>query len=219
MSELQRVAPPYDPPAPEHLVTLAETSDLLIINKPSGLLSVPGRGAEKAICAQSIAEARHGPALIVHRLDMDTSGLMVLARNKPAQKALSGLFQTRRVAKTYEAIVAGRVEQDAGEIDLPIAKFSRQRPLRHTCPDGQPALTRWNVITRDGNSTRLELVPVTGRSHQLRLHLSEIGHPILGDAFYGDAHAAPRLLLHARSIAFPDPVSGLEQRFDCAPAF
>ena len=181
---------------------------IVIVDKPSGLLSVPGRGADKATCAQSIASARHGAALVVHRLDMDTSGIMVFARHPLAQRRLSQSFEARRTHKVYEALVEGEPNESSGRIDLAIARFSHQRPLRHLDPDGQSAVTHWRAISRHDAHTRLELVPETGRSHQLRLHLSAIGHPILGDPFYGNRSTAPRLCLHARLLEFPHPETG-----------
>jgi tRNA pseudouridine32 synthase/23S rRNA pseudouridine746 synthase len=148
----------------------------------------------------------------VHRLDLDTSGIMVLALTRRAQAALGRLFQQRRVEKCYEAIVAGEVHADAGEIDLPLAPDWERRPRQRVCHEsGKAALTRYRVLERRCGSTRLRLQPVTGRSHQLRLHLAAIGHPILGCDLYApeDVHAAaPRLLLHATALAFPHPVSG-----------
>lgn len=204
------VAPPrYCPPPAHALRTIHLADDFAVIDKPSGLLSVPGRGPDKAVCAQSVAEKRFGTALTVHRLDMDTSGLMVFARNKSAQRALSNAFQTRRVEKTYNAIVSGHLNAATGCIDLPIARFSKQRPLRHIAgPDETDALaatTHWRVTQELPGKTRLDLTPMTGRSHQLRLHLAAIGHPILGDAFYGDPASAERLLLHASTLCFPAP--------------
>lgn len=199
----------YAPPPDHALKILHEDADIIIIDKPSGLLSVPGRGPEKAVCAVSIVSQRLGDVFTVHRLDMDTSGIMVFARTKAAQKSLSQAFQQRRVAKTYTAIVEGEMARDTGRIDLPIAKFSLQRPLRHTAPDGQEAITEWQVMhRRKDNTTRVRLTPLTGRSHQLRLHLKDIGHPILGDPFYGDETRAPRLLLHAETLTLPHPATG-----------
>jgi tRNA pseudouridine32 synthase/23S rRNA pseudouridine746 synthase len=182
---------------------------LVVVDKPSGLLSVPGIGPEKAFCAQSIIRDHFGDALIVHRLDMDTSGIMVIARTKFAQRSISKLFEQRQTSKTYIALVEGLVEQDFGTIDKAIAKYSLNRPLRHLDDEGQEAITEWQVIERDenANQTRLELSPKTGRSHQLRLHLQSIGHPILGDAFYGNPSNAQRLCLHASCLSFAHPVT------------
>ncbi len=201
---------------------------LLVLDKPSGLLAVPGRGADKQDCLASRVQARYPDALIVHRLDMATSGLMVMARGPAAQRELSMAFAARAVLKRYIAVVAGRPEAPAegwGVIDLPIIVDWPNRPLRiidHQL--GKPSLTRWRVLGNDGAApnTRVELEPVTGRSHQLRVHLRELGHPILGDALYAPpaVHAqAARLLLHAWSLSFAHPVSGKALAFACPPPF
>lgn len=198
---------PYNPPPDSALKTVFCDDTIIVADKPSGLLSVPGLGPEKAICAVSLLEERHGHALTVHRLDMDTSGLMVFACDKPAQRDLSIQFERRDVRKTYEAVVEGEIQDERGTIDAAIAKYSHQRPLRHLDPDGQEAITHWRAIDRTANQTRLELKPETGRSHQLRLHLASIGHPILGDVFYGDEGSAERLCLHAKTLSFKHPKS------------
>ncbi len=195
---------------------------LLVFDKPSGLLAVPGRGADKQDCLSARVQARYPDALIVHRLDMATSGLMVMARGQVAQRDLSKAFAAREVKKRYIAVVAGRLEAppegwgtpEGWEIiDLPIIVDWPRRPLRIVDPlHGQPSLTRWRVLRYDatGSSTRVELEPVTGRSHQLRVHLRELGHAILGDTLYAppDVQAlANRLLLHAWSLSFVHPVT------------
>ncbi len=200
-----RQSPPYCPPPAEALQTLHIDPEIIVADKPAGLLSVPGRGPEKAVCAQQILELRHGDALTVHRLDMDTSGLIVLARNKTAQRYLSIGFERRLGDKQYEAVVEGHMQEDTGVIELPIARHSLQRPLRHIDPEGQAAVTDWQVLDRTATTTRLLLTPRTGRTHQLRLHLSAIGHAILGDPFYGDRSRAQRLLLHAAALTLPHP--------------
>lgn len=190
---------------------------MLVFDKPSGLLAVPGRGADKQDCLAARVRARYPDALIVHRLDMATSGLMVMARGAAAQRELSRAFAAREVKKRYIAVVAGRLEappQGWGIIDLPIIVDWPNRPLRivdHT--HGKPSLTRWRVLGHEetGPGTRVELEPVTGRSHQLRVHLRELGHPILGDALYAppDVQAlSRRLLLHACSLSFVHPLTG-----------
>ena len=190
---------------------------LLVLDKPSGLLAVPGRGADKQDCLAARVQARYPDALIVHRLDMATSGLMVMARGAAAQRALSKAFAAREVTKRYIAVVAGRLDApqpDWGTIDLPIIVDWPNRPLRVVDHhQGKPSLTRWRVLGYDatGSSTRVELEPVTGRSHQLRVHLRELGHPILGDTLYAppDVRAlAGRLLLHAWSLSFTHPLTG-----------
>ena len=210
---------PYSPPSAEQLKSLFLDEDLVIADKPSGLLSVPGRGPEKAVCASSILAERYGEIFVVHRLDMDTSGVMVFARTKPTQRALSMLFEQRRVGKTYEALVEGHPSDDEGTIDAAIAKFSYNRPLRHLDPDGREAITHWRVMERLATSTRLSLIPETGRSHQLRLHLSDMGHPILGDVFYGDASSHARLCLHAKTLNFEHPNTQKAIRFEATTPF
>jgi tRNA pseudouridine32 synthase/23S rRNA pseudouridine746 synthase len=198
---------PYNPPPPETLKTVFEDEAIIVADKPSGLLSVPGIGPEKAVCANSILSERHGPVLTVHRLDMDTSGLIIFARDKAAQRALSRRFESRQVDKTYQALVEGCVDGESGIVDQAIAKFSRQRPLRHLDPEGQTAITHWTVLERQNDMTRMSLFPKTGRSHQLRLHMMSLGHPILGDVFYGNPDTHERLCLHAASLRFHHPVS------------
>ena len=196
---------------------------LLVIDKPSGLLAVPGRGADKQDCLSARVQAWYPDALIVHRLDMATSGLMVMARGPAAQRALSMAFAAREVSKRYIAVVAGRLDAPAeawGVIDLPIIADWPNRPLRivdHRL--GKPSLTRWRVLGHDetGATTRVELEPVTGRSHQLRLHLRELGHSILGDTLYAPPAIqamAGRLLLHAGSLCFVHPETGEALAFE-----
>ena len=210
---------PYNPPPPEALKTVFEDDVLIVADKPSGLLSVPGIGPGKAICANSILSARHGPVLTVHRLDMDTSGLIIFARTKEAQRALSKQFEARQVEKAYEALVQGRMESESGVIDRAIARFSHQRPLRHLDPEGQTAITHWAVRDRMDNATRVSLHPKTGRSHQLRLHMASLGHPILGDVFYGDPTSYDRLCLHAAKLSFNHPVSDETVSLDAQTPF
>ena len=198
---------------------------LLVFDKPAGLLSVPGRGPENADCLSARAQALYPDALVVHRLDMGTSGLLVLARGLAAQRALSHAFANRRVHKRYQAVVAGQPDTSQADaegwsdIHLPLIVDWPNRPKSKVDFEiGKPSHTRWRVLSpgplnlTDGRpSTRLELEPVTGRSHQLRVHLQAIGHPILGDELYADdvaLNAAPRLLLHACAIDLPHPVSG-----------
>lgn len=186
----------------------------LVALKPSGLLSVPGRGAHLQDCLASRVQACHPDALVVHRLDMATSGLVVFARGPGAQRRLSDSFARREVAKTYVAVVDGSVAEDAGEIDLPLRADWPNRPKQIVDREhGKASLTRYRVLAREptGRTTRIELQPVTGRAHQLRVHLLALGHPILGDALYAPARvqaAASRLLLHAAALRFPHPASG-----------
>ena len=198
---------------------------LLVAEKPSGLLAVPGRGPERADCLWSRVRGTHGDARIVHRLDQATSGLMVFARTAHAHRKLARAFERREVQKRYVAVVDGCVAADAGIVDLPLAPDWPQRPrqridLRH----GRAAITHWRVLARadDGRSTRLELAPVTGRTHQLRVHLRTLGHAILGDTLYAppDAQArAPRLLLHASRITLAHPFEGRPLTFESQAPF
>ena len=201
---------------------------LLVVDKPGGLLAVPGRGADKQDCLAARVQARYPDALIVHRLDMATSGLMVMARGAAAQRELSKAFAARAVTKRYVAMVAGRLEAPVegwGVIDLPIIVDWPRRPLRIVDHQlGKPSLTRWRVLGNDetGLNTRVELEPVTGRSHQLRVHLRELGHPILGDALYAPPEVqalAGRLLLHACSLRFVHPLTGEALAFESAAPF
>ena len=177
------------------------------------MLSVPGRGADKADCAAARVRQDVPDALIVHRLDMATSGLLLFARGARMQRLMSAAFAGREVRKRYVAVVAGVIAQDEGEIDLPLAADWPNRPKQVVDrAAGKPSRTRWRVIERDAaaHATRVELEPVTGRSHQLRVHLHAIGHPILGDELYAPPEVAsrrPRLLLHAAGLAFMHPAT------------
>lgn len=196
---------------------------ILVVSKPAGLLSVPGRGPEKADCLQARIGAQFPGARAVHRLDMETSGLIVLARTARAHRRLSMAFAGRGVHKVYVARVAGHVPDPAGEIDLPLAADWPHRPRQKVDPaTGKPSLTRFERLCAGRNESRLELSPVTGRTHQLRVHLAAIGHPILGDSLYGDAesrNAAPRLQLHACALGFAHPEYGAALRFTEPAAF
>ncbi len=218
-------APPEGPAArPVGLVY--EDAHLLVLDKPAGLLCVPGRGADKQDCLSARALARWPDARVVHRLDMATSGLVLMARGAAAQRALGAAFEARRVRKRYEAVVAGLPPASDGwrEIDAPIAADWPRRPLRVIDAAGRPSLTRWRVLQAlpGRDASRLLLEPVTGRTHQLRVHLASIGHPILGDALYGDAASqslAPRLLLHAALLELAHPADGKHLRFESVPDF
>lgn len=193
---------------------------LIIACKPAGLLSVPGRGEDKQDCLSARLKQEFPDAQIVHRLDMATSGLMLFARGAEMQRHLSMLFREHQIGKRYTAVVQGLMHQTEGKIDLPIIADWPNRPLSKVDPvNGKPSLTLYRKLFAHADSTRLELVPVTGRSHQLRLHLAAIGHPILGDAFYGDGLSAPHLLLHACSLSFIHPVSGEPLNFINSPPF
>ncbi|MCD9087953.1 RluA family pseudouridine synthase [Stenotrophomonas sp. SY1] len=192
-------------------ITLHYIDDaLLVAEKPTGLLSVPGRLPENQDCLVSRLQAQYPDALTVHRLDQVTSGLMLYARGKEMQAALSSQFEKRLVSKRYEAVVQGLIEGDAGEVALPLICDWPNRPRQMVDFErGKPALTRWRVLARDveAQRTRVELEPVTGRSHQLRLHMASLGHPIIGDVLYG-AEPAARVQLHACRLQFVHPVSG-----------
>ena len=186
---------------------------LIAIDKPSGLLSVPGRGEAGRDCASARVQSIHTDALIVHRLDMSTSGVLLMARGAAMQRALSGVFATRAIRKQYVAVVEGRLEPDEGAIDLPIAADWPNRPRQRIDAEGKPSLTRWRVLSRDAvdNTTRLALEPMTGRTHQLRVHLRAIGHPIVGDALYGSTtdRTTSRLMLHAHGLELAHPATSL----------
>nr|WP_145545738.1 RluA family pseudouridine synthase [Variovorax boronicumulans] len=195
---------------------------LLVLDKPAGLLSVPGRGPDKQDCLAARAQALYTDALVVHRLDMATSGLVLMGRGPATQRALSMAFEQRRIGKRYEAVVDGHwnLPADAdgwGLIDLPIRLDWPRRPLSVVDPAaGKPSRTRWQLLTRAGDSSRLALEPVTGRSHQLRLHLAAQGHAILGDPLYANAAVqarAPRLLLHACWLQLQHPANGRPLQF------
>lgn len=202
---------------------------LLVLEKPAGLLCVPGRGEDKQDCLAARAQAVHPDALVVHRLDMATSGLWLMARGADMQRQLSRAFADRQVGKRYVAVVAGRLDMPAGAvggwavIDLPLAADWPNRPRRVVDPaNGKPSVTRWRVLGHEGETTRLELEPITGRSHQLRVHLLALGHPILGDALYappGIAAASPRLLLHASRLSLTHPATGEAMRWTSTPGF
>jgi tRNA pseudouridine32 synthase/23S rRNA pseudouridine746 synthase len=185
---------------------------LLILDKPTLLLSVPGRHPLNHDCLLNRVSVRYPGVSAVHRLDLDTSGVMVVPRHREALSRLARQFQERRIDKSYTARVAGQVTEDIGEIDLPLVADWPNRPKQKVCFEtGKQALTRWKVLSRDDNSSLLALTPVTGRSHQLRIHMREVGHPILGCDFYAPGavlNAAPRLLLHATSLRFAHPLSG-----------
>lgn len=220
---------------------------LLIVNKPAGLLSVPGRGEDKQDCLSARIQQRFPDALVVHRLDMATSGLMVFARGEAMQRELSRMFRERAVSKRYVALVAGLLENEVGEIDLPLMVDWPNRPKSKVdFASGKPSLTRYSLLsveslssravngasldtprergTRDergveasGNErnlaiSRVELEPITGRTHQLRLHLASIGHPIIGDTLY-EGRKAERLMLHATMLSFAHPITLQVLRF------
>ena len=197
----------------------------IVVNKPGGLLSVPGRGAHLQDCMAARVRACCADALVVHRLDMATSGLLLFARGVQVQRRLSDSFARREVDKRYVAVVHGLVAQPAGDIDLPLLADWPNRPRQRVdLEHGKPSLTHYEVLGRDAveHTTRLALRPRTGRSHQLRVHLQALGHPILGDALYAPPQVqaqADRLLLHADGLAFAHPVSGARVCFEAAAPF
>ncbi|MEM0930668.1 MAG: RluA family pseudouridine synthase [Pseudomonadota bacterium] len=198
---------------------IAETASFLVVDKPAGLLSVPGKNEPD--CLEARLQAVYPDALTVHRLDMATSGICVIARGKPSLAHLQQQFERRLTKKTYEAVVWGQMTDDADTVDAPIRCDWPNRPLQMIDhQEGRQAITHWRVIDRQADRTRLELTPVTGRSHQLRLHMKSLGHPILGDQWYAEGEAkemSPRLLLHARELGFAAPDTGrrLSFRSDC----
>lgn len=209
--------PPQDP-----LVILHDDHELLLVDKPAGLLSVPGKGDHLADCLLARVQAVFPQALLVHRLDMDTSGVMVFALSPHAQRHLGQQFERRVVKKTYVARVWGAVEGDQGEIDLPLCVDWPNRPLQHVDHEnGKPAQTTWRVARREDGTTRMRLEPRTGRSHQLRVHMLELGHPILGDPLYakGDALDFPRMMLHAESLKLRHPDGGKHFQFRAKAPF
>jgi tRNA pseudouridine32 synthase/23S rRNA pseudouridine746 synthase len=214
--------------APEELAVLYQDETLLALDKPAGLLSVPGRGADKQDCLSKRAQRRYPDALIVHRLDMATSGLLLMARGALAQRKLCQSFASHTVRKRYVAVVDGLLAQAPqawGEINLPIALDWPNRPRRVIdLQRGKPSVTCWRVLSHDKEkqTTRLELEPVTGRSHQLRVHLRAIGHAIVGDALYGSERIqamAGRLLLHASAIELNHPLTDQPLRFVSTECF
>ncbi|RDC71564.1 RluA family pseudouridine synthase [Rhodovulum sp. 12E13] len=200
---------------------LHRDASLLVVVKPAGLLSVPGKaeGAEDCLIARLGRMDRE--TRLVHRLDRDTSGVMVFARSKQAQRHLGRQFERRYVSKAYEAVVAGHLD-GAGEVDLPLVADWPNRPRQMVChARGRPARTRWRALSHDDGATRVALAPETGRSHQLRVHMAALGHPILGDPLYGLAEGAdaPRLMLHASRLAFRHPEGGTPVAFESRPPF
>jgi tRNA pseudouridine32 synthase/23S rRNA pseudouridine746 synthase len=197
----------YRPP-PGDPVVLYRDDVMIVVDKPAGLLSVPGKLEGRQDCLLSRLVAADPRVLLVHRLDCDTSGVMVFARTKAAQGDLSQQFEKRVAEKTYVARVAGEMSGEAGTVDLPIGVDWPNRPRQMVDPvHGRAAVTDWRVIGRTPGETRVRLTPHTGRSHQLRVHMLALGHPILGDPIYAE-DAAPRLMLHAETLGLRHPVEG-----------
>lgn len=202
----------YRPPHPPYLPIAYMDDEVVVIDKPSGLLSVPGKTPDLDDCVEARAKAWLPSANIVHRLDMDTSGLIILARSKRGQRDLSKQFEQREIAKTYMAVVWSGPEADEGVIELPLIADWPRRPLQKVCHrTGKRAVTHWQVVRRDARTTLMRLKPETGRSHQLRVHMLSLGCPIIGDPFYaeGEALAAShRLELHAIELGWRCPGDG-----------
>ena len=211
------------PHSKEEILILYEDDDLLLVRKPDLLLTIPGRHPLNKDCLITRLQQRYPSASIVHRLDLDTSGIMVIPLNKPTHAHISRQFQQREVQKTYIAMVFGEVKDDCGEVDLPIVCDWERRPRQKICHEnGRAALTRYEVLERKGDRSRMLLKPVTGRSHQLRIHMRELGHPILGCDMYAHETAlgmADRLMLHATTLEFTHPTTGEWLRGECPAGF
>ena len=206
----------YNPPT-DPIPVIYHDDDILLVDKPEGLLSVPGRGEHLADCLLSRLQDMFPEVLLCHRLDRDTSGIMIFALTKLAQRKLGRAFETKRVKKRYIARVCGEVAEPKGTIDLPLIVDWPNRPLQHVNHEtGKPAVTDWERMEVVDGTTRMKLMPRTGRSHQLRVHMLALGHPILGDPFYADgpALAFPRMMLHAEGLKLEHPITGKMERFE-----
>lgn len=205
--------PVYNPPQ-DPLDIIYQDEAIVVLNKPSGLLHVPGKNPILFDSLEYRAKKIWPRASIIHRLDLDTSGVVVMALNKKTHAAIAMQFEKRTTQKTYIARVWGVMAEDKGHVDLPIGSDWERRPRqRIDFENGRPAQTDWEVIEREGNATRLKLFPRTGRTHQLRVHMLALGHPMLGDRFYTEGEAlkaAPRLQLHASELRFQHPVTGMQ---------
>ncbi|WP_415234402.1 pseudouridine synthase [Pseudorhodobacter sp.] len=211
----------YTPPITPLSVIYAD-DHIVVADKPSGLLSVPGRGAARSDCLINRLREDFPDILLVHRLDQDTSGVMIFGRTKAAQGFLGQQFEKRLTKKIYIARVWGEVTEESGRVDLPLIVDWPNRPRQHVnFETGKPSVTDWRVLKRGRDETRMRLTPLTGRSHQLRVHMLEIGHPILGDPLYasGPAAAFPRLMLHADSLKIRHPESGAAMSFSAVCPF
>jgi len=209
--------PPQDP-----LEVLHEDHEILVVNKPAGLLSVPGKGAHLADCLLTRAQEAFPTALLVHRLDRDTSGVMVFGLSPHAQRHLGLQFEKRQVKKTYVARVWGQLSPKSGTVDLPLTVDWPNRPRQKVCHEtGREAVTDWRVLRQNAGESRVRLMPRTGRSHQLRMHMLAMGHPILGDPLYATGAAAqhPRLMLHSEELRLRHPDGGAGMRFRAKPPF
>jgi tRNA pseudouridine32 synthase/23S rRNA pseudouridine746 synthase len=214
------VSTPYDPPDGP-IPVIHEDDHIIVVDKPHGLLSVPGRGEHLSDCLLTRLEAMRAEVLLCHRLDSDTSGIMVFALTKEAQRKMGRMFEAKRVTKRYVARVHGEVAEEKGTVDLPLIVDWPNRPLQHVNWErGKKAVTDWRREAVEGGTTRMRLMPRTGRSHQLRVHMREIGHPILGDPFYSShAEAWPRMMLHAEGLKFEHPIDGRVMRLEAPCPF
>lgn len=209
--------PPQDP-----LDILHDDHEVLVVNKPSGLLSVPGKGTHLADCLLARVQTAFPMALLVHRLDRDTSGVMIFALTPHAQRHLGLQFEKRQTKKTYVARVWGEMREKTGTVDLPLIVDWLNRPKQMVDNEnGKPAHTDWRVVRAGDGETRVRLMPKTGRSHQLRVHMQALGHPILGDPFYasGPARDYPRLMLHSETLQFRHPDGGQGMRISAKAPF
>ena len=214
---MDEYAPPTDP-----IKVLHEDHEIVVVDKPSGLLSVPGKGEHLADCLLSRVQEAYPMALLVHRLDRDTSGVMIFALSPHAQRHLGLQFEKRQTKKTYVARVWGRLEPRKGTVDLPLIVDWPNRPKQMVCHEsGKPAVTDWRVQRYGDGETRVRLMPKTGRSHQLRVHMLALGHPILGDPFYaeGAAREFPRLMLHSEELRLRHPDGGAGMTFRAKAPF
>lgn len=213
----------YKPPMEPYIDVLFEDGDILVLNKQSGLLSVPGKRPEHFDCLETRVQESYPEALQVHRLDRGTSGVFIMARNPDAQRYLNNGFARRKTKKHYVAEVFGHVEGEEGTIDLPLIADWPNRPMQMVDFEvGKPSLTHWRVAERKSETTLMDLKPETGRSHQLRVHMRELGHPIIGDDFYATGQAlamSPRLNLHAKSLSVLHPATGERVSFDTETPF
>ncbi|SDZ03250.1 ribosomal large subunit pseudouridine synthase A [Jannaschia faecimaris] len=212
---------PYNPPT-RPIPVIYRDDHLLVVDKPEGLLSVPGRGDHLADCVLSRLAVKYPEVLLCHRLDRDTSGIMIFALTKEGQRKIGRMFEVKRIKKRYIARVWGEVVEEKGTIDLPLIVDWPNRPLQHVNHEtGKPAVTDWQRMAREDGTTRMKLMPRTGRSHQLRVHMQQLGHPILGDPFYADGAAQdfPRMMLHAEGLKFEHPITGQVMRLEAPCPF
>lgn len=201
---------------------LHEDAEILVVDKPAGLLSVPGRGEDRADCLIARLRDAFPTVLLVHRLDLDTSGVMIFALTPHAQRHLGQQFERRHVKKTYVARVHGLLQPKTGRVDLPLVVDWPNRPRQKVDHEtGRPAQTDWRVIRSTSDETRVRLHPLTGRSHQLRVHMLSLGHPILGDPLYAEGAAAdhPRLMLHAETLRLRHPETNVTMTFSAPVPF